>query len=331
MTGVFTANDAAELAVVTRSGLIESRHYGAAAVTSPTGETIFALGDVEAPVYPRSSLKPFQALASLRTGVVLNKKQIALACASHTGSTAHQQVALDMLSGAGLAETDLQCPVAWPRDGATRREWVLSSRPQNRLAFNCSGKHAAFLAAAKHAGYPTQTYLDQDHPIQQEVVKVLTEYASVAPSHVATDGCGAPAPTLPLRNLALAVGRLASGHEPLAEQITSAMLKHPDMVEGPGGDNTVVIEELGIVAKLGAEGVLILGTAEGYAVAVKTLDGAHRANTLVGLTLLAAAGGIDASKLPNILSKVLEPITGAGSIVGAIEIGADIKRVIEQQ
>lgn len=323
---VFSADAAAELAVITRGGLVESRHYGAAVLVNPDGEPVYRIGDVTTPVYPRSSLKPFQAIASLRTGVVLNQQQTALACASHTGATVHQQVALSMLSAAGLSEADLQCPKAWPADGTTRRQWTLAGHQQNQLAFNCSGKHAGFLAACVHAGWPTENYLDHDHPIQRSVLKVLTEYAGLAPAHVSTDGCGAPAPTLPLLGLARAVSRLATADESAAGQVFAAMVAQPELVQGPGGENTIVAEELGILAKLGAEGVLILGTADGHAVAVKCLDGAHRPTTLVGLRLLSAAGLLERDRVDAVLQKVLPAITGGitGSTVGELQLGRDV-------
>ncbi len=326
MQDVFSADAAAELAVVTRGGLVESRHYGAAVLVNPEGEPVYRVGDVSTPVYPRSSLKPFQAIASLRTGVLLNQQQTALACASHTGATVHQQVALSMLSAAGLSEADLQCPKAWPADGTTRREWTLAGHQQNQLAFNCSGKHAGFLAACVHAGWPTESYLEHDHPLQRSVLEVLTEYAGVAPAHVSTDGCGAPAPTLPLLGLARAVAKLATATEPAAQQVFAAMTAHPELVQGPGGENTIVTQELGVLAKLGAEGVLILATADGHAVAVKSLDGAHRPTTLVGLRLLAAAGLLEREDVDAVLKRVLPAITGgsAGATVGEVQLGRDV-------
>ncbi|MFC0583022.1 asparaginase [Micrococcoides hystricis] len=326
MQDVFTADAAAELAVITRGGLVESRHYGAAVVVDPAGNPIFELGDTTTPVYPRSSLKPFQAIASLRTGVLLNSQQTALACASHTGATIHQQVALSMLSAAGLSEADLQCPTAWPADKTTRREWTLSQRQPNQLAFNCSGKHAGFLAACVHAGLDTNTYLEHEHPLQQSVLEVLTEYAGVAPEHVSTDGCGAPAPTLPLLPLAKAVSQLATGSEPAAQQVFSAMLAHPELVQGPDAENTVVSQRLGILAKLGAEGVLILVTKDGHAAAIKSLDGAHRPTTLVGLRLLAAAGALERTSVDAVLADILPKITGGveAIIVGQVELGRDV-------
>src|SRR5699024_10717449 len=112
----FTAADAVELAVVERSGFIESRHIGSAAVVDPAGDVTMALGDVETPVFTRSTLKPLQALACFRAGAALTGVQRALASASHKGQAKHVDVVAGMLAQAELTEDDLQCPPDLPGD-----------------------------------------------------------------------------------------------------------------------------------------------------------------------------------------------------------------------
>ncbi|WP_189348870.1 asparaginase [Zhihengliuella salsuginis] len=342
-SGTFTTGDAVDLAFVDRNGFVESRHLGSAVVVDPAGEVRLELGDTTTPVFPRSSLKPFQALASMQSGAPLVGEQVALACASHVGSAEHMELAEQMLHAAGLTEDHLRCPTAWPQHAATRTaltrgELEIGGRTldaaQSRLSFNCSGKHAAFLWACVENGWDLETYLDADHPLQQRVVDIVEEYAGEKIAHLAVDGCGAPVPAISLRGLARATGKLAAApsdksSNARAATIATAMLDYPWAVHGHGEENTVVMEDLGIVSKLGAEGVLILGAPDGTACAVKMLDGNGRGATLVGLTLMAAAGVIEANALGPVLAKTQKPVLGGGEPVGNVRLAAPVVEMLD--
>lgn len=319
-----------ELASVERNGLIESRHLGAAIVvraaegTAPGADTVRAFGDVGALVYPRSSLKPFQAVTVLRSGVPLDGAQLVLATASHSGTGAHVEVVAELLDRAGLAEDDLQCPVDWPGDpdaAATAR----TNGQRRRLTMNCSGKHAAFLLACVENGWSTRDYLDPGHPLQAKVRATIEEFVGERVGHVGVDGCGAPLFAVTLRGLALAFSRFArgvnaTGPDADAGRLTEAILGNAWAIDGPGRPNTVVIDELGIVCKGGAEGVIAMSSTDGTAVALKSLDGSHRATSLVGLHLLASAGGIPRADAERVSALVTDRVLGGGAPVGAISV-----------
>jgi len=334
MPETFSSADAVDLAVVERNGFVESRHRGSAVVLDGSGDVVTALGDIDAPVFPRSSLKPFQALASMQSGVPLRGAEVALACASHVGSREHMDLAATILAKAGLGEDDLRCPAAWPGHEETRNDLVRAGHGKSRLAFNCSGKHAAFLWACTENGWDTETYLDPEHPLQRRVVEVVEEYAGEKIAHLAVDGCGAPVPAFSLRGLARATGRLAKSPgnkhaDARAATIATAMLDYPWAVHGHGEENTVVMEELGVIAKLGAEGVLMLGTDTGYACTLKMLDGNGRGATLVGLTLLANAGAIDVERVGPVLETVVRPVLGGAGPVGRIRLAAPVMALLD--
>jgi L-asparaginase II len=291
--------DSVELAVLERSGEIESRHLGAAVLVDADGSILDALGDPSALIYPRSAVKPLQATAVLGTGLALEGEQLVLAAASHAGTPAHVAVVERMLASAGLDESALQCPADWPLDGAARHD---ATSPR-RLTMNCSGKHASFLAAAVHAGWSTADYLDPAHPMQRIIAATIADYAGESVSHWGIDGCNAPTPVISLTGLARSIGRLAASGSPLP----AAILAYPWAIDGPGRDNTVTTEETGVIAKLGAEGVLVLATTAGQSVAVKTLDGANRARTLVALELLVRAGLVPRERADAVIAAVVEP------------------------
>ncbi|HEX7834603.1 MAG TPA: asparaginase [Pseudolysinimonas sp.] len=291
--------DSVELAVLVRDGEIESRHLGAAVLLDADGSILDSLGDPAALIYPRSAVKPLQATAVLGTGLVLEGEELVLASASHAGTPAHVAVVERILSAAGLDEHALQCPMDWPVDPGARSATTIP----RRITMTCSGKHAAFLAASVHAGWTTADYLDPGHPLQRAIATTIADYAGEAVSHWGIDGCLAPTPVISLAGLARAFGRLAASDSPLP----SAILANPWAIDGPGRENAVTIEQTGLIAKIGAEGVLILATTDGQAVAVKTLDGASRARTMVGLELFVRAGIVPREQADAVLAATLEP------------------------
>lgn len=330
----FTVDSAVELAVIERSGFIESRHVGSAVVLAGDGTVVTQLGDITTPIYARSSLKPLQALASMQAGVPLRGTQVALACASHVGSLDHMDVVEGMLKAAGVKEGQLLCPAAWPQDETARNWLVRSEHGPSRLACNCSGKHAAFLWACIENGWDTHSYLEPNHPLQQRVRSVIEEYSEERIAHLGIDGCGAPVAAISLTGLARAFSRLAKAprdhnSNARAATIATSMLDYPWAVQGRGQANTIVMDELEVIAKGGAEGVLAMATPTGAAVAIKMLDGNPRATTLVGLTLLAVAGAVDIPGVSSVLEKVVEPIMGGGRPVGKIRLGHAVSSMLD--
>lgn len=330
----FTVESAVELAVIERSGFIESRHIGSAVVVARDGSVVTRLGDIDAPVLARSTLKPLQALASMQAGVPLRGAQVALACASHSGSLDHMDVVAGMLKAAGLKEEHLLCPADWPYDETARNWLVRSEQGRSRLANNCSGKHAAFLWACVENHWDTHSYLEPNHPLQQQVRAVVEEYCQEPIAHLGIDGCGAPVAAVSLAGLARAYSRLAlAPQDPnsnaRAATIATSMLDYPWAVQGKGRANTIVMEELDIIAKVGAEGLLAMATPTGAAVAIKMLDGNVRATALVGLTLLAVAGAVDVPGVASALEKVVEPVMGGGRQVGKIRLGRAVSAMLD--
>jgi len=292
--------------------MVESRHLGAAVLVNPDGSVQTALGDAGALIYPRSALKLLQATTVLATGVELDDEELVLASASHAGTERHVAVVERMLAGVGLAETALHCPFDWPLDAEARRE---ASAPR-RITMNCSGKHAGFLAACRHVGWATDGYLDPSHPLQRAIVSTVEELTGEPVEHSGVDGCGAPVHALTLAGLARGAGRVAAGDG----RLPSAIRANAWALDGPGRVNTVTVEQTGLIAKLGAEGVLVLASADGTAAAVKMLDGSSRATTLVGLELFVRAGLLEREAADRVLEATLETVFGGGQPVGAIRI-----------
>jgi len=326
-----TVQDSVELAVVERSGFIESRHAGAAVVLSPEGEVVARHGNADALILPRSSLKPLQAVACLTAGAVLEGEQLALSTASHSGTDRHAEVVREMLTAGGLNEDDLACPPAWPSDSATRDEMVREHGQEARIRMNCSGKHAAMLRACVATGWPTDGYLDPSHPLQAHIRDVIARLTGEKMAHTAIDGCGAPVYALSLTGLARAIHRIGTASERspfalhrVAGSLVKAVRENPWTIDGPGRPDTIAIERLGVFAKGGAEGVMVMVAPNGTTVALKMLDGGARASTIVAATLLARAGGLSDADVTGLADSLPLTVLGGGANVGAIRPGAGI-------
>jgi L-asparaginase II len=321
----FAAADAVELAVVERSGFVESRHTGSAIVLDPDGTTVAALGDIGTPILPRSSLKPVQALACLTAGAPLEGERLALAMASHSGTDRHVSVVRDILDAAALGEDALGCPPAWPGDQPTRDEVVRDGGGQARIRMNCSGKHAAMLLTCVVNGWSPDGYLDPAHPLQVHIREVAERLVGERSATTAVDGCGAPVFAMSIAGLAKAIHRIGTSSErsPFALHrsagaLVRAVRENPWTIDGPGRADTIVIERLGVFAKGGAEGVMIMVAPNGTTVALKMLDGSGRAATAVALRLLEREGALAASDVADAMTKLPLSVTGGGQIVGAI-------------
>jgi len=323
--GTFGIAEAAQLAVVTRSGFVESRHSGSAVVLSPEGETLVSLGDPAAPILPRSCLKPLQALAVLGTGVTLDAQERAMAMASHSGTAEHVRIVRRMLAGGGLDESALGCPPDWPGDSTARTALAASGAGPAPVYMNCSGKHAAMLRACVQEGWETGGYLDPGHPLQQRIRETVQRFTGERVTVTAVDGCGAPVHGVSLVGLAGAVRRLrmSSPASPFpvqrqAAELVAAALGNGWIIEGPGRPNSIVIDELGVLAKLGAEGVMVMAAPDGTTVAVKILDGSARAGSVVALDLLASVGAVPVEAAASVVSRLGLEVHGGGRAVGRV-------------
>lgn len=309
------------LVEVERSGFVESQHLGAVAVCDPAGTVLHAAGDPDLTIFPRSSTKPFQALAGHRLGtgerLGLGDEALALACGSHAGEPRHVEVVLEILAAAGLGEDDLGCPPALPMDPAARR----AAAGERRVYHNCSGKHAWMLAAAVTQGWTVDRYLAPDHPLQAVVTDTLVELAGTAAGHIGVDGCGAPVHALPLRGLATAFARLAAGADGEPEPVVAALRRHPAMIGGSARLDTRLLEVTGgrLLAKVGAEavyGVVNLTTAQGAA--LKVIDGGSRAAPAALVAVLDALGWLGEAERDALLDLAVTEVLGGGRVVGSV-------------
>ncbi len=323
---------------VTRGGAVESRHRGAAVVVLGDGTLVAQWGDIEAPVYPRSAIKPIQALALVESGAAdrfsLSAEELALACASHSGEPCHAEAVGGWLEGVGLGPAALQGATQIPRAETSANAMVRAGARPTALHHNCSGKHAGMLTTALHMNEPIAGYLEPTHPVQRRVARILAEMGGCDLTDAArgVDGCGIPVIAMPLAAVALALARLAApeGLEQkratAARRLFAAMTAHPYLVAGRGRFDTTAMTAGGgaFAVKTGAEGVHVAAVPGlKLGIALKIDDGARRAAEVAMAALLRHLGVLDdgarAALSPYLDAPVLN---NAGLRVGTIRAAA---------
>lgn len=290
------------LVEVVRGALVESRHCGSVAVVDADGAAMLTIGDVARPVFPRSAVKPLQALPLIESGAAdrygFGDAEIALACASHGGEPAHVELASRMLARAGLDAAALECGAHWPSHQPSAQALARSGAAPSALHNNCSGKHAGFLCVACAAGVDHRGYVAADHVVQREVrtaLESLTD-ASLSADVCGIDGCSIPTWAVPLERLALAFARFGTGRHmrqkraKAAARIRAACAAEPYYVAGTGRFCTEVMKLFGarVLVKTGAEGVFCGALSdEGVGIAIKCDDGATRAAEVAMAAMIA--------------------------------------------
>jgi L-asparaginase II len=316
------SDHAAPLARVVRGGVVESVHHGHVVGLAADGAPAVLAGGPDVTFLPRSALKPVQAVAMLRAGLDLSPldrpgELLALAAASHSGEPDHLDGVRRILAGTGLAEEDLQNTPDLPLDpDAAARVRVAGTGPRP-LTQNCSGKHAAMLATCRAAGWDVTGYPDPAHPLQRAIRATVEELTAVAVAHTAVDGCGAPLFSSTPAGLARAVARIATAPRDTPEgRVADALRAYPWWVAGSGRDVPRLVAAVpGLLAKDGAEGVLVAALPDGRTVVVKVLDGSPRPLAPVVAAALRAlgAGG------PALDAAGTTVVLGHGEPVGRVE------------
>jgi L-asparaginase II len=327
------------LVEVTRGEIVESIHYGAFCVVDSKGQLLAWEGDPGLRTYPRSSLKPLQVLCLIEAGGVevfnFTSEEIAIMCASHSGTELHTSVLSRMHKKIGITEADLACGVHWPYDSDTRNKMKLAGKRPTVLNHNCSGKHTGMLAYARLKGYPLENYLDPSHPVQVDIRETLGELFGMEPNQLplGIDGCTAPVYGVSMEKMAYAVATLAepaddkTARGKAAEIITSSMMANPLMIAGPNQFDTDLMSVGAgkVFSKGGAEGYQIIGIrpgllakdAPGIGIAIKISDGdtRSRGRSSVVMTLLEAMGVLSHGEIESLKDYGNVPIKNWREIV----------------
>jgi len=268
------------------------------------------------------------------------ESEIALACASHSGEKIHTTIAERMLKKIGLAESDLRCGAHLPFNEARAEEMIRAGEQPTQLHNNCSGKHAAMLAFAKHTGADIKTYDLIENPVQQAILETVADFTETPRDEIpiAVDGCCAP-------NFALSVRAMAKGFRKLVfppesfdaerreacRRVITAMMNYPELVGGTERLDTLLMAAARgrIISKIGAEGVWLCGVLpsprwkKGLGIAMKIEDGDDkRARAVVSIEILRQLGIFEEKTLRDYSPLPIK--NRRGEPVGRVEAGLNL-------
>lgn len=315
------------ITVAFRGGHPENVHHGSLAVVNAQGQLLASVGDVGAPLFTRSALKPFQAMPLIaRAGerLKLEDADVALLCASHSGEPMHVERAASLLARIGADESALACGSHVPFFfGATGKTPEPGAR-FTRLHHNCSGKHAGMLLLAESLGAPLAGYLEPSHPVQQEIGHSVSHFTGIPAGHLVRgiDGCSAPNFAVPLQALAHAFARLTIAQPDAVygdapQRIARAMSRHPELVSGQGR-NDLALMRAGRgdwVSKVGADGVQALASfSRGVGIAAKVSDGQLAPLMVALVSALEQLGWLDEESRAALASLIPPPLKNAAGI-----------------
>lgn len=327
------------LVEVTRGGVVESVHRGRACIVDAAGHVLEHWGDIDALVFPRSTIKPVQAIPLLESGAAhalgVSDAEIALACASHSGETRHTRAVSAWLARMGLTVDHLECGPQEPFDGETAAELTRIGEAPSALHNNCSGKHAAMLATALHKREPLTGYIRYDHPVQQRILGVIEQMSGQDLSHApwGADGCSVPTVAMPLAALAYAMARLADPSQlperraEAAKRIRTAWATHSYLIAGRNTFDTEMIRGSAGLAlvKQGGEGVSVAVLPKlGLGIALKIDDGSSRARDVAMAALVRRSGAVTKENWRRVAELETIPVmTRAGRDAGMVRPAAD--------
>ncbi|HDY75910.1 MAG TPA: asparaginase, partial [Candidatus Marinimicrobia bacterium] len=250
---------------VLRGEFIESMHVAFAVVVDGNGQIVKNWGDPYYLTCVRSSLKPFQASASVKEGATdaagFTTEELALMCASHNGEDIHVKTAQHMLEKLGYDMSYYECGSHTPYDKETKFELIKHSIKSTPLHNNCSGKHAGMLCLSKYLNADPKGYINPEHPVQKAIMAQVKKYSELVSFPLTIDGCSAPTPFMPLYNIALMFQKLTSSNYPELNVLYDAMTSNPYLIAGKNRFDTDFIEVMDgrAVTKVGGEAVRGLG------------------------------------------------------------------------
>lgn len=319
---------------VTRGDLTESIHVAFAVAVDSNGQILYSTGDPGFLTCIRSSLKPFQAAASVKKGAVdlagFSKKELALMCASHKGEDIHIDTAQSMLSKLGLSSKDYECGAHLPSDISARNKLIRGNKKPSPLHNNCSGKHAGMLALAKYLGKGIINYTNKSHPVQSTIINYLEELINEKNLPLEIDGCSAPVPFMTLETIAKLFQLLGQGNKPELKRIFNAMTSYPELIGGTNHFDSVFTKILSGrgLTKVGAESVrgISLKTNDNKAIgiAIKVLDGNFRALQVTTMKLLEHLNLLNDEELNQLDKFKLEILKNHNGLeIGRIEAYID--------
>lgn len=277
-----------KLVCVSRGEVIECIHRGDVVVVDLNGDILHQVGDPHKFTYFRSAAKPIQAINVLVSGAFekynITKKELAVICSSHYAEETHLSSVESILQKIGLEKSNVLGGIVHSLSYDVAIKHARDQKELDATISDCSGKHSGMLAVCKLKNYSIHDYLNPEHPLQREILQIISDVCDISIENmkIGIDGCSAPVHAMPLYNMALGYARISNAsffqnhYESAANKIFEAMTKHPEMVSGTNGfcSEFIAATNKRMIGKVGAEGVYCVGIKDkGIGIAVKIENG----------------------------------------------------------
>ena len=312
---------------IIRGNTIESLHYGWICVLNKDKKVTYKKGNIYDYAYLRSVAKPIQAISIIENKIKITDPELAIVCASHSGSEKHLKLLKSILRKHSVSLSDLKCGIHWPSDEKERKKLIRAHKAPMVLHNNCSGKHMGMLAVCKKNNWDLKTYLNISHPLQKLILSKMKDLSETKKIFTAIDGCSAPTFALPIINIAKMFSNFTNLENPENKKysrIISAMKENPYIIGGGNQIDSEIIKTSkgNLISKVGAEGILVAAH-NGNVALIKIADGSQRARSIVMVRLLIKLNWLKESDIKNSNLKEiynLEIKNLCGKIVGEVKI-----------
>ena len=306
-----------KLVTISRSGYLESEHFGCGAIVDADGKILKEWGDSSQLIFPRSALKPIQSLNLYKDGYIdkvnLTEKQIAFSTSSHFAEDIHQELINDWLKNLNLDESMLACGEDWPWQLHNKFKAYDKYKKRRKIFHNCSGKHCAHLAVSVERDLPINNYNSQLHPLQKELFDLIENLSEFKINQIGVDGCTLPNPMLPINKFGYLLAKFTDYKKidnlgTIAKKIFESCVNEPDYAGGADSDNSLLTKLFNkrVFFKNGAEGVFLAIIPEKkISIVVKILDGSARAASTAIAGMISELDLIDKSKLETFLNRTI--------------------------
>ncbi len=318
-----------------RSKKIESSHKIKILITNISNKQILSSGHNEDFIYPRSSIKIFQAIPFIKTEAYkyyrLNSKKLALSCSSHRGENFHVKELNEWSKKVGISKKKLKCGIHKPLNLKAAENLLKNNKTASELHNNCAGKHLAMLTSCKINNYNLSNYLNFNHPHQLKIRKVFERFTNnkIKKTQFGVDGCSAPQYSFKIKDIANMLVNLNKSYRGKFDYyeevkiLINSIISNPKYIGGTDSLDSIImsISNNNIFCKGGAEGVfLFLDLKKGISGVVKVVDGNERAIPSIIFKLFKKLKIMDNKEL-NRFQKIYNfQITNhAKIVVGSIE------------
>lgn len=321
------------LLLVKRGDYVESFHRIHLVILDSKGEIIYKKGKEDLLTCMRSAAKPLQAIPVVIENIDklynLAEPELAILCGSINGEDFQVELVRNMLSKAGIDESYLKCGPAYPSYKKYAEKLKSEGVKAAPIYHNCAGKHAGMLLYCKAKNLDLYSYYKKEHPLQEEILKIISEYSEVKEDEikVVTDGCGLPVYFIPLKNIARAYKNLLLRLNVQGSKVKiliESALKHPEMIGGTDRLCTDIINVTGgrVFVKVGAEALYAgFDTKSKSSFVFKVEDGGQRALNIFLIMLLKKFGWLyndELEKLQKYLNLSIK--NSKNEVVGKIDV-----------